>query len=331
METDVLTMRAAVRRDYGDADEVVHLESVPVPSPAENDVLVRVRAAGVDRGVWHMMAGLPLPVRYAGFGVKRPKAPGLGFDVAGTVESFGAGVTGFSVGDEVFGIGTATFAEFALCPASKLLPMPDGGDFEQAAVVPISGLTALQAVRDKGRVTAGDRVLVIGAAGGVGSFAIQIATAYGAEVTGVCRGSKSAFVRSLGAERVIDYETEDLADGTRYDVIIDTGGGAPLRRLRRALTPTGTLVIVGSESPGRMLGGLDRQLRAMLVSPFLRQRLVSFVASENGPDLRVLRDLVADGRVVPRVDRTFPLAEAAAAIDYLVAGRARGKIAIAVS
>lgn len=331
METDVLTMRAAVRRYYGDAAEVVHLESVPVPSPAENDVLVRVRAAGVDRGVWHMMAGLPLPVRYAGFGVKRPKAPGLGFDVAGTVESFGAGVTGFSVGDEVFGIGTATFAEFALCPASKLLPMPDGVDFEQAAVVPISGLTALQAVRDKGRVTAGDRVLVIGAAGGVGSFAIQIATAYGAEVTGVCRGSKSAFVRSLGAERVIDYETEDLADGTRYDVIIDTGGGAPLRRLRRALTPTGTLVIVGSESPGRMLGGLDRQLRAMLVSPFLRQRLVSFVASENAPDLRVLRDLVAEGRVVPRVDRTFSLAEAAAAIDYLVAGRARGKIAIAVS
>lgn len=330
MKTDVTTMRAAVRHDYGDADEVVRLETLPVPSPADGEVLVRVHAAGVDRGVWHMMAGLPLPVRYAGFGVKRPKAPGLGFDVAGTVESLGAGVTGFSVGDRVFGIGKATFAEFAVCPAVKLLPMPDGVGFEVAAVVPISGITALQAVRDKGRVTAGDRVLVIGASGGVGSFAVQVAAAYGAEVAGVCRGSKVSFVRSLGAARVIDYETSDFADGTRYNVIIDTGGGASLRHLRRALSPRGAIVIVGSESPERVMGGLDRLLRAALVSPFVRQRIVSFVASESAADLRVLRDLIEEGKVVPRVARTFPLHDAAAAIDYLVAGKASGKVTITV-
>jgi NADPH:quinone reductase-like Zn-dependent oxidoreductase len=241
-------------------------------------------------------------------------------------------VTTLRPGDEVFGIAEGTFAEYAPAAPAKLAPKPANLGFQQAAALPISGTTALQAVRDQGRVTAGDRVLVIGASGGVGSFAVQIAKAFGAEVTGVASTAKVDLVRSLGADHVVDYlRSDDLGAGERrYDVIIDTGGNRPLRALRRALTPTGTLVLVGAETGGRWLGGTDRQLRAMVLSPFVGQRLRTFIASENAADLVALSDLVASGAVTPAVDRTFPLAETPAAIRYLREGRARGKVVIEV-
>ena len=250
------TMTAIVQHEYGPADRVLRLERVPVPVPAEGEVLVRVAAAGLDRGVWHLMTGLPYPVRLAGFGIRRPKFPVRGADVAGRVEAVGPGVEGFGPGDEVFGIGAGSFAEYVVCPAAKLAAKPERLSFVQAAAMPVSALTALQAVRDHGRVAAGQRVLVIGASGGVGSYAVQIAKAFGAHVTGVASAAKASLVTEVGADRVIDYAAEDFADGReRYDVILDTGGHTPLRRLRRALTRTGTLVIVGSETGGRWLGG----------------------------------------------------------------------------
>jgi NADPH:quinone reductase-like Zn-dependent oxidoreductase len=292
---------------------------------------VRVVAAGVDRGVWHLMAGMPYALRLAGFGIRRPKRPVRGADVAGRVEAVGPGVEGFAAGDEVFGIGTGSFAEYVVCPVAKLAPKPEQLSFVQAAAMPVSGLTALQAVRDHGRVTAGQRVLVLGASGGVGSYVVQIAKAFGAHVTGVSSAGKASLVAEIGADRVIDYSAEDFADGREhYDVIIDTGGNTPLRRLRRALTRTGTLVIVGSETGGRWLGGTNRQLRATAISPFVAQKLGTFLASENAADLRVLADLVRSGAVTPAIDRTFPLAEAAAAVTYLVNGQARGKVALTV-
>jgi NADPH:quinone reductase-like Zn-dependent oxidoreductase len=241
-------------------------------------------------------------------------------------------VTTLRPGDEVYGIGEGTFAEYAPATAAKLAPKPASLGFQQAAALPISGLTALQAVRDQGHVTAGDRVLVIGASGGVGTLAVQIAKAFGAEVTGVCSTGKVDLVRSLGADHVVDYLLgDDLGAGERrYDVILDTGGNRPLRALRRALTRTGTLVIVGAETGGRWLGGLDRQLRAMALSPFVGQRLGTFVSSENAADLRALTELVESGAVTPVVDRAFPLAETPAAVRYLRAGRARGKAVIDV-
>jgi NADPH:quinone reductase-like Zn-dependent oxidoreductase len=325
------TMDAIVQYEYGPAERVLRLERMPVPVPAEGEVLVRVVAAGVDRGVWHLMAGMPYALRLAGFGIRRPKRPVRGADVAGRVEAVGPGVEGFAAGDEVFGIGTGSFAEYVVCPVAKLAPKPEQLSFVQAAAMPVSGLTALQAVRDHGRVTAGQRVLVLGASGGVGSYVVQIAKAFGAHVTGVSSAGKASLVAEIGADRVIDYSAEDFADGREhYDVIIDTGGNTPLRRLRRALTRTGTLVIVGSETGGRWLGGTNRQLRATAISPFVAQKLGTFLASENAADLRVLADLVRSGAVTPAIDRTFPLAEAAAAITYLVNGQARGKVALTV-
>jgi NADPH:quinone reductase-like Zn-dependent oxidoreductase len=325
------TMDAIVQYEYGPAERVLRLERMPVPVPAEGEVLVRVAAAGVDRGVWHLMAGMPYALRLAGFGIRRPKRPVRGADVAGRVEAVGPGVEGFAAGDEVFGIGTGSFAEYVVCPVAKLAPKPEQLSFVQAAAMPVSGLTALQAVRDHGRVTAGQRVLVLGASGGVGSYVVQIAKAFGAHVTGVSSAGKASLVAEIGADRVIDYSAEDFADGREhYDVIIDTGGNTPLRRLRRALTRTGTLVIVGSETGGRWLGGTNRQLRATAISPFVAQKLGTFLASENAADLRVLADLVRSGAVTPAIDRTFPLAEAAAAVTYLVNGQARGKVALTV-
>jgi NADPH:quinone reductase-like Zn-dependent oxidoreductase len=325
------TMNAIVQYEYGPAERVLRLERMPVPVPAEGEVLVRVVAAGVDRGVWHLMAGMPYALRLAGFGIRRPKRPVRGADVAGRVEAVGPGVEGFAAGDEVFGIGTGSFAEYVVCPVAKLAPKPEQLSFVQAAAMPVSGLTALQAVRDHGRVTAGQRVLVLGASGGVGSYVVQIAKAFGAHVTGVSSAGKASLVAEIGADRVIDYSAEDFADGREhYDVIIDTGGNTPLRRLRRALTRTGTLVIVGSETGGRWLGGTNRQLRATAISPFVAQKLGTFLASENAADLRVLADLVRSGAVTPAIDRTFPLAEAAAAVTYLVNGQARGKVALTV-
>ncbi len=323
------TMRAIVHDAYGEAD-VLRLERIDWPTIGDGEVLVRVQAAGVDQGIWHIMAGLPYPIRLAGYGFRAPKTRVRGRELAGRVEAVGSGVTTLRPGDDVFGIGEGTFAEYAPAAAGKLARKPDGLTFRQAAALPISGLTALQAVRDHGRVQPGQRVLVIGAAGGVGSYAVQIAKAFGAEVTGVVSTGKVDLVRSLGADHVVDYRLDDdLAAGERrYDVILDTGGNRSLRTLRRALAPTGTLVIVGAETGGRWLGGTDRQLRAMALSPFTRQRLGSFIASENAADLVALIELVESGAVTPVVDRTFSLAEAPEAIRYLRAGRARGKVVV---
>jgi NADPH:quinone reductase-like Zn-dependent oxidoreductase len=326
-----LTMAAIVQDEYGSAPEaVLRLAETALPALAQEEVLVRVRASSVDRGTWHLMAGLPYPIRLAGFGVRRPKHnPGRSF--AGVVDSVGARVHGFTSGDEVFGVCDGSFAEYARVKTDKLAPKPATLSFGQAAAVPISGLTALQAVRDHGGVQAGERVLVIGASGGVGTFALQIAKAFGADVTGVCSTAKVEAVRALGADRVIDYTRQDFADGAHsYDVILDTGGNRRLSDLRRALTPEGRLVIVGGETGGRWLGGVDRQLRATVLSRFVAQSLGTFIASENADDLLVLKELVDSGRVTPAIDRTYPLEQLPAAIRHLLDGHAQGKVVVEV-
>ena len=325
-------MTAIVQDKYGPAPEdVLRLEEIDKPAVAENEVLVRVHAASVDRGTWHVMAGLPYPIRLAGFGLRRPKYPNPGRSLAGTVEAAGTDATGFMPGDAVFGISAGSFAEYASVRIDKLAAKPASLSFDQAAAVPISGLTALQAVRDRGRVQAGQKVLLVGASGGVGSFALQIAKAFGAEVTGVCSAAKVDAVRALGADHVIDYTSADFADGKhRYDVILDVGGNRRLSQLRRALTPRGRLVIVGGETDGRWLGGADRQLRALVLSPFVGQKLGTFVASENAKDLIVLRELIEAGKIAPAIDRTYPLDQVAAAIRYMLDGHALGKVVIRV-
>jgi NADPH:quinone reductase-like Zn-dependent oxidoreductase len=323
-------MRAIVGESYGSAD-VLRLSDIDRPEIARDEVLVRVEAAGLDRGVWHVMTGLPYPIRLAGYGLRAPKNPVPGMDLAGIVEEVGAGVTRFAPGDAVFGIGRGTFAEFARALETKLAPKPANLTAEQAAVVAVSGLTALQGLRDRGKVGAGQQVLVIGASGGVGTYAVQLAKVFGAEVTAVCSTTKVDLVRSLGADHVVDYLREDFADGVRrYDVILDIGGNAPLSRLRRALTAKGTLVIVGGESGGRWLGGNDRQLRAIVLSRFVDQTLTTFIAGENHRDMLVLKELIEAGEVTPVIDRSFPLAEVPEAIRYLEQGRARGKVVIDV-
>jgi NADPH:quinone reductase-like Zn-dependent oxidoreductase len=326
----VATMRAVVQDRYGDTGEVLRAAEIARPEAGEGEVLVRVQAAGVDRGVWHLMAGKPYAARLA-FGLRAPRNPVRGMEFAGVIEAVGSGGTGLHPGDEVFGIGAGSFAEYVVAPATKVAPKPARSTFVQAAAAPISASTALQAVRDHGRVTAGQKVLVIGASGGVGSFAVQIAKAFGAEVTGVSSTAKVDFVRSLGADAVVDYTTADITDsGERFDVVLAIGGDAPVRRLRKVLTPHGTLVIVGGEGGGRWLG-IGRQLRAALLSPFVGQKLGFFVNRENTADLVVLAELIENGRVIPAVDRTFPLAEAAAAVDFMAAGRPRGKVVVEVS
>ena len=323
-------MQAIVQDSYGETD-VLELRDIDKPEIAGDDVLVRVHAAGVDRGVWHLMTGLAYPIRLAGYGLRAPKTPVPGMDLAGVVEAVGSDVTRFQPGDEVFGIGKGAYAEYARAPENKLAPKPTNLTFEQAAVVAISGSTALQAVRDKGRVGPGQKVLIIGASGGVGTYAVQLAKAFGAEVTGVCSTTKVDMVRSIGADHVIDYTRADFADGQqRYDVILDIGGNRSLSHLRRALTPKGTLVLVGGEDGGRWLGGMDRQLRMLLLSPFVGQQLRSLISKENHEDLLVLKELIGAGKVTPVIDRTFPLSEAPKAIRYMEDGHVRGKVVITV-
>jgi len=323
-------MKAIVQDSYGSAD-VLQLRDVDEPTVGDEDVLLRVRAAGVDPGVWHLMTGLPYLVRIMGFGLSRPKARVLGMDVAGRVEAVGARVTRFRPGDEVFGACNGSFAEYACAKEDNLADRPPSLPPERAAVVATSGLTALQGLRDAGKVQPGHKVLIIGAAGGVGTFAVQLARAFGAEVTGVCSTTKLDLVRSLGADDVIDHTREDFADGARrYDLILDAAGNRPLSRLRRALAPRGTLVIVGGEAGGRWLGGVDRQLRALLLSPFLSQKLRPMLAAVRREDLQVLKELIEAGKVAPVIDRTYPLAEAAAAIRHLEGGKARGKVVLSV-
>ena len=323
-------MKAVVQDVYGSAD-VLQLKDVEVPGIGSGDVLVRVHAAGVDPGVWHLMTGLPYLVRLMGFGLRTPRTRVRGSDVAGRVEAVGSKVTAFRPGDEVFGTCEGSFAEYARAAEDRLAPKPANLTFEQAAAVPVSATTALQGLRDRGGVQAGQNVLVIGAAGGVGAFAVQIARALDARVTGVCGPTKADLVRTLGADRVIDYTREDfIEEHQRYDVILDTAGNRPLSRLRRALAPRGTLVIVGGEGGGRWLGGTDRQIRALLLSPFVRQRLRPLAATERREDLLFLKDLIEAGKVTPAIDRTYPLAQAGDAIRYLAAGHAQGKVVIEV-
>jgi len=324
------TMHAIVQDAYGTVDVLRHARTAR-PEIADNEVLVRVRAAGLDRGTWHMMAGKPYLLRILGFGFRRPKNPVPGIDVAGTVVAIGDAVTRFAVGDEVYGMSRGSFAEYAAAREDKVAHKPANLTFEQAAVVPISAGTALQAVVDSGRLEAGQKVLVLGASGGVGSYAVQLAKALGAEVTGVSSAAKRDLVRALGAEHVLDYSEDDFADGTRrYDLILDIGGNPTLSRLRRALAPTGTAVIVGGEEGGNWTGGFGRTLRAPLVSLFVRQRLTMLASKERASDLERLAEHIEAGRLTPTIDRTYSLSEVPDAMRHLEAGHVRGKVAITI-
>ena len=322
-------MKAIVQDRYGSAD-VLELRDIDVPVIGENDVLARVHAAAAGPDVWHIMTGKPYMARPV-LGFRRPKVPVRGWDVAGTVEAVGASITRFVPGDEVLGVAEGSFAEYAIAPADKVVLKPARLSFEQAAALPISGVTALQAVR-KADVKPGQDVLVIGAAGGVGTLLVQIAKAFGGRVTGVSSTSKLDLVRSIGADDVVDYTLQDFTDGSRrWDVILDTAGRRPLRQLRRALSPKGTLVVVGGDGGGRWTGGFFRgMLRGPLVSLFVGQKLGGLNSKTTLEDLQAVADLIEAGTVTPVVDRTFQLVEAPDAIRYLAQGHPGGKVVIDV-
>jgi NADPH:quinone reductase-like Zn-dependent oxidoreductase len=322
----VQTMNAVVQDAYGSAD-VLHLAQITAPGIADNEVLLRVHAAGLDRGTWHLMTGRPYLLRLvSGPGKPKRRVPGL--DVAGTVVQTGTAVTRFSEGDEVFGFSKGSFAEYAVAREDKLARKPANVTFEQAAVVPVSAVTALLAL-DAGRVCPGQKVLVTGASGGVGSYAVQLAKAFGAEVTGVCSTAKLDLVRSLGADHVIDYANDDFTDGARhYDLILDIAGNPAISRLRRALAPGGTVVMVGGEEGGSWTGGMGRQLRALVLSPLLRHRLTMIAARQRASDLERLTELIEAETVIPSLGRIYPLDQAPEAMRHLAAGQARGKVVI---
>ncbi len=323
------TMHAVVQDVYGSAG-VLRPGQIARPEISAAEVLLRVHAAGLDRGAWHLMTGQPYLLRL-GFGLRKPRNPVRGREVAGTVVAVGSAVTRFSAGDEVYGIGAGTFAEYAAAREDKLARKPANITFEQAAIVPVSALTALQALTDIGRVKSGQKVLVIGASGGVGSFAVQLAKAFGAEVTSVCGTSKLDLVRSLGANHVIDYTASDFADGShQYDLILDIAGNPALSRLRRALAPAGTAVLVGGEEGGSLTGGMGRQLRALALSRFTGQRLATCLCKERSADLEKLTELIEAAELTPAIDRAFPLDQVPEAMRYLESGKARGKVAITI-
>jgi NADPH:quinone reductase-like Zn-dependent oxidoreductase len=323
-------MKAIVQEKYRSPDGL-ELKEIDKPVVGDDDVLVRVHAAGVDQGVWHLVTGLPYLLRIVGFGLRRPKTRVPGLDVAGCVEAVGRNVTRFQPGDEVFGTCAGSYAEYACAHQDKFAPKPANVTFEQAAAVPTSAFAALQGLRAGAQIQAGQRVLVIGAGGGVGSFAVQLAKEFGANVTGVCSTKKTDLVRSIGADDVIDYTREDFADSPRrYDLILDTAGGRSLSHLRRALSPRGCLVIVGSEAGGRWVQGIDRALRAALLSPFVRQNLRMLVSTEQAEHLQLLGKLIEAGKLTPIVDRTYSLSEVPKAIQYMRAGHACGKVVITV-
>jgi NADPH:quinone reductase-like Zn-dependent oxidoreductase len=323
-------MKAMTHDRYGSAD-VLALDDLAMPVVGDDELLIRVHAAGVGPDVWHLMTGLPYFVRLMGLGLRKPKARVPGWDVAGSVETVGKDVTDFQPGDEVFGTCRGSFAEFASARPETLAAKPANLTFEQAAGVPVSGCTALHGLRDEGELQAGQTALIIGASGGVGTFAVQLAKVFGAHVTGVCSTTKVDLVRSLGADHVIDYTREDFTDGRqRYELILDTAGRRPLSHLRRALTPKGTLVIVGGEGGGRLTGGFERQLRAGLLSPFVGQRLRAVMSTARQEDLRYLKDVIEAGEVTPVISKTYPLAEAAKALSDADEGHGRGKTVITV-
>jgi NADPH:quinone reductase-like Zn-dependent oxidoreductase len=321
-------MRAIVQNHYGGA-EALRLDDVDRPECGADQVLVQVVAAGVDRGALHFMTGRPYLMRL-GTGLRSPKVTRPGVSFAGRVEAVGSDVTGFAVGDEVYGAARGTYAEYVAAPQRKIAPKPPELSFEEAAVLPYAAFAALQAVRAHGRVQPGERVLVVGASGAVGSIAVQVAKADGAEVTGVCGPRDQQLVTSIGADHLIDYTREDFTGGTReYDVIIDVFGRTSIRRLRRALTPRGRLVITGGEGD-RWIGGIQRQLGAMLLSPLVKQSLRVFVAKENTETLTAINSLVAEGKVRPVLGREYPLGEAPDAVEALEAGTHTGRIVLTV-
>ena len=323
-------MKAIIQVRYGSPD-VLELREVEKPVAGDDDLLIRVHAAGVDPGVWHLMTGLPYLVRIMGFGFSAPKVRVRGRDVAGIVEAVGKNVTQFEPGDAVYGVCDGTFAEFACARTKCFAPKPANLSFVQAAAVPISGTTALNGLREADKLEPGQKVLIIGAAGGVGTHAVQLAKAFGAAVTGVCSTSKMELVRSIGADEVIDYTREDFTDGTRrFDLILDTAGRRPLSQLRRALTVRGTLVIVGGEGGGRWLGGFQRQIFAPLRSLFAKQKLLGLMFDERQQDLLTLKELIEAGKLTPVIDHTYPLSGVPEAIRYLEGGHARGKVVITV-
>jgi NADPH:quinone reductase-like Zn-dependent oxidoreductase len=322
------TMQAIVQDRYGSA-EVLQLRDIDKPAVGVDDVLLRVHAAGVHIGDWHLMTGEPYLMRVIGFGFRAPKARVRGMDVAGVVEAVGHNITRFQAGDEVFGTCDGAFAEYASARQDMLAPKPANLTFEQAAAVPTSALTALQALRTGG-IQSGQKVLIVGASGGVGLFAVQIAKSFGAEVTGVCSPAKLEIVRSVGADHVIDYTQEDFTrSGRQYDLILDMGGNRSLSQLRRAVTPRGTLVPVGGEGGDRWIG-IGRSLQALVVSPFVRHNLRPVSSKPNQADLQILKELIDAGKVTPVIDRTYSLSKVPDAIRYLHEGRARGKLVISL-
>lgn len=321
-------MKAFRQYKYG-SPKVLEFEKIARPVIDDDGVLLRVEATSVNPFDWHFMRGLPYFVRLMS-GFPRPKNAQPGADVAGTVEQVGANVTGLRPGDEVFGGCHGAFAEYASGVEKSLVKRPAGLTAEQAAAIPMAGCTALQALRDRGRLQAGQKVLINGAAGGVGTFAVQIARSLGAEVTGVCGTRNLDLVRSIGADHAIDYTAEDFTrGGQRYDLILDTIGNHSLRSMRRAMTPTGTLVLLGGGG-SRLFGPMIQSLRATLLCKFIGQRMVMFFASVNQADLLVLKELVETGKIRPVVDRTYTLAEIPEAIRYLETGHARGKVVVTV-
>ena len=324
------TMRAIVQRSYGSA-EVLKREMLDLPTIGKKEVLIEVHSAGIDRGTWHLMTGTPYLIRVLGFGFTRPKQLIPGLDVAGRVSAVGDEVTRFAPGDEVYGIANGSFAEYAAASEDKLVPKPANLTFDSAAVATVSGITALEALTDVGKLQAGQHVLIVGASGGVGTYAVQLAKALGAEITGVASASKADLVRSLGADHVIDYRTKYLVNSEcRYDLIIDIGGRNSVSSLRRVLKKRGTLVFVGGEGGNRVTGGIGRQLRATLMSPFLKQNLKMFVSDESQSMITRLSEHIKSGAVIPTIDQRFSLDEVPAAIRELEAGNTRGKSLIVV-
>jgi NADPH:quinone reductase-like Zn-dependent oxidoreductase len=327
-------MKAVVYTDYGSPD-VLKIRDIKKPVPNDDQVLIKVRAASINPLDWHYMEGTPYIMRAFGVGLRKPKDPRLGVDMAGQVEAVGKNVTQFKTGDEVFGARDGAFAEYVSARADRAIALKPGNiTFEQAASVPIAAITALQGLRDKGHVSPGKKVLINGASGGVGTFAIQIARSLGAEVTGVCSTRNLDLVKSLGADHVIDYTKEDFTDGEqRYDVILDNVGTQPLSGFKRSLVPNGICVMIGGGGPndGGLIGPMARPIKALFLSPFMTQKMGMMMAELNKKDLNAMGDLMQSGKVKPVIDRTYPLSQIADAIRYLEQGHARGKVVITIA
>jgi NADPH:quinone reductase-like Zn-dependent oxidoreductase len=327
-------MKAVVYTDYG-SPNVLEIRDIKKPVPNDDQVLIKIRAASINPLDWHYMEGTPYIMRAFGVGLRKPKDPRLGVDYSGTVEAVGKNVTQFKPGDDVFGGRSGTFSEYVCGRADKAIVLkPANITFEQAASVPIAAITALQGLRDKGKIQPGQKVLINGASGGVGTFAVQIAKSFGADVTGVCSTRNLDMVRSLGADHVIDYTKEDFTKGEqRYDLILDNVGTQPLSGFRHVLVPKGICVMIGGGGPndGGLIGPLARPLKTLLLSPFVSQKMGMMMAELNKNDLTILADLMQSGKMTPVIDKTYPLSQIAEAIRYLEQGHARGKVIITMA